>query len=99
GQAADGAQRAGAEAHSRREPGEDGSMSIHHVALETRPADVEAEVAFWRALGFRRVEPPETLRERTTWVQREGRQVHLLYAEDPVVPPSGHTAIVAPDYE
>jgi catechol 2,3-dioxygenase-like lactoylglutathione lyase family enzyme len=73
-------------------------MSIHHVALETRRVDVDAEVAFWRLLGFHRVEPPESLRERAVWVQREGRQVHLMYADEPVAPPAGHTAIVAPDY-
>lgn len=27
------------------------------------------------------------------------QQVHLLYAELHVVPPEGHTAVVAPDYE
>jgi catechol 2,3-dioxygenase-like lactoylglutathione lyase family enzyme len=73
-------------------------MSLHHVALETRHDDIEDEVAFWRLLGFARVEPPETLRDRAVWVQREGRQVHLMYAENPVAPPAGHTAIVAPDY-
>lgn len=74
-------------------------MTIHHVALETRPEDLEAEVRFWGMLGFERVEPPATLRERATWVQRGPTQVHLLYAELHVVPPRGHTAVVAPDYE
>jgi catechol 2,3-dioxygenase-like lactoylglutathione lyase family enzyme len=73
-------------------------MSLHHVALETRPGDVEAEVRFWALLRFERVEPPATLRERAVWVEREGTQVHLMYAEDPVAPPSGHTAVVARDY-
>jgi catechol 2,3-dioxygenase-like lactoylglutathione lyase family enzyme len=73
-------------------------MSLHHVALETRPGDVEAELRFWALLGFERVEPPATLRERAVWIQREGTQVHLMYAEDPIAPPSGHTAVVAPDY-
>jgi catechol 2,3-dioxygenase-like lactoylglutathione lyase family enzyme len=74
-------------------------MTIHHVALETLPGDVEAEVRFWGLLGFEPVQPPETLRERATWVERGGTQVHLLYAEDHVVPPEGHIAVVAPDYE
>ena len=32
-------------------------MTLQHASLETRPADVEAEVAFWALLGFARVEP------------------------------------------
>ena len=74
-------------------------MTIQHVALETRPEDLEAEVRFWGLLGFDTVEPPATLRERATWVQRGQTQVHLLYAELHVVPPQGHVAVVAPDYE
>jgi catechol 2,3-dioxygenase-like lactoylglutathione lyase family enzyme len=74
-------------------------MSIHHVALETRPQDLDAEIRFWGLLGFEQVEPPETLRERATWVQRGDTQIHLLYAELHVVPPQGHTAVVASDYD
>ena len=72
---------------------------IHHVALETRPADVEACARFYELLGFARVEAPPTLRDRTTWLERDGRQVHLQHADDPVVPPRGHLAVVADDYE
>ena len=74
-------------------------MSIHHVALEIRREEVDAEAGFWALLGFHRVKPPETLRDRAVWVQREGRQVHLMYADDPVAPPYGHTAMVAEDYD
>lgn len=74
-------------------------MTIHHVAIETRLSDVEAEVRFWGLLGFQPVEPPETLRERATWVQSGATQIHLLYTGDPVAPPEGHTAVVAADYE
>lgn len=70
-------------------------MSLQHVALEVRAADADAEVAFWALLGFVEVEVPETLRGRTRWLARGGTQVHLLFAEAPVVPPSGHVAIVA----
>jgi catechol 2,3-dioxygenase-like lactoylglutathione lyase family enzyme len=73
-------------------------MTIHHVAIETRAGDVDAELRFWALLGFERVEPPATLRERAVWVERESTQVHLFLAEDPVAPPAGHTAVVAPDY-
>jgi len=74
-------------------------MTIQHVALETRPQDLEAEVRFWALLGFEKVDPPATLRERATWLQRGETQVHLLYAELHVVPPQGHTAVVALDYD
>jgi hypothetical protein len=39
------------------------------------------------------------LRDRAAWLERDGRQVHLLYADHPTVPPAGHTAIVAADYD
>lgn len=71
---------------------------IHHVALETRRGDVEAELAFWALLGFARVEPPGELDERSAWAQRAGTQVHLLFADDPAVPARGHVAVVAGDY-
>lgn len=74
-------------------------MTLQHASLETRPADVEAEVAFWALLGFARVEPPGSLGDRSAWVQAGGTQIHLLFADEPVVPRSGHIAVVAPDYE
>jgi catechol 2,3-dioxygenase-like lactoylglutathione lyase family enzyme len=66
---------------------------IQHVALEVREADVEAEVAFWAALGWTQVEPPGTLRERAVWVARGEQAIHLFLVEDPVAPPSGHVAL------
>lgn len=72
---------------------------LHHAALEVAEAQLGEEVAFWGLLGFVPVEPPEALRGRTTWVQRGDHQVHLLRAEDPVVPPEGHLAVVAQDFE
>jgi catechol 2,3-dioxygenase-like lactoylglutathione lyase family enzyme len=71
---------------------------IQHVSLETRRDAVEAELRFWALLGFERVEPPGDLGERTAWAQRDGTQVHLLFADDPVVPSQGHVAVVAGDY-
>jgi catechol 2,3-dioxygenase-like lactoylglutathione lyase family enzyme len=73
-------------------------VTLQHVSLETRPGDAEAEVRFWALLGFARVEPPGTLRERSTWLQSGATQIHLLYADDPIVPPRGHVAVVCPDY-
>lgn len=69
------------------------------MSLEIRPAQAEDCAAFWQLLGFERVEPPATLAHRTTWLQRGGTQIHLLHADDPIAPPQGHAAVVAPDYE
>lgn len=74
-------------------------MTINHVALETRRSDADAVVAFFALLGFEEVEPPASLAARARWVQRGATQIHVLYADDPVVPPSGHVAVVAHDYE
>ena len=74
-------------------------MTLQHVSLEVRPDDVPGEQRFWALLGFEPVEPPGTLGERSAWVQRDGTQIHLLFAEAPVVPPSGHAAVVAEDFE
>jgi catechol 2,3-dioxygenase-like lactoylglutathione lyase family enzyme len=72
---------------------------IQHVALEVRRADAEACVAFWALLGFERVEPPASLRDRAAWVRRGPTQVHLLYADEPVASPTGHVAVVAADHD
>jgi catechol 2,3-dioxygenase-like lactoylglutathione lyase family enzyme len=72
---------------------------IHHVALEVLEGDVPACLAFWALLGFAEVEPPGTLAGRAHWVEREGTQVHLMVAGDPVVAPRGHAAVVAADYD
>jgi len=72
---------------------------LAHVALETRRSDVEACAAFWRLLGFERVEPPASLVDRAAWLERAGTQIHLLYAEDPEIPRQGHAAVVCGDYD
>jgi catechol 2,3-dioxygenase-like lactoylglutathione lyase family enzyme len=74
-------------------------MTVQHVSLETRREDVDAEVAFWALVGFDRVEPPPSLHGRAMWVQAGRTQIHLLYADDPVVMPQGHVAVVAAEYE
>src|SRR5829696_7039354 len=71
---------------------------LHHVGIEVAPDDVERSVVFWELLGFAEVEPPPTLAE-STWLEREESQVHLLPTENPTVPPRGHTAVVAGDFE
>jgi len=72
---------------------------IQHVAVETRPGDADACAAFFSLLGFAEVEPPPTLRDRARWLQLGPTQVHLLYADDPEVPPRGHLAVVLDDYD
>lgn len=72
---------------------------LQHASLETRPGDVADAVRFWKLLGFERVDAPGALRERSTWVQRGGTQIHLLNADDPVVPAEGHVAVVCEDYD
>lgn len=72
---------------------------LQHVSIEVRSEDVEACVRFYGLIGFEQVEPPATLRDRATWVQRGPTQVHLMLADDPVVPPSGHHAVEVDDYE
>ena len=72
---------------------------IHHVALETAPADREPLAAFFALLGFERVTPPGELAERFIWVEREGTQIHLMPFEDPNTTVNGHAAVVVEDYE
>jgi catechol 2,3-dioxygenase-like lactoylglutathione lyase family enzyme len=72
---------------------------IQHVALETARSDAEAAEGFWRLLGFEPVDPPQPLRERAAWLQRGPTQVHLVWADQPVAPPEGHTAVVLDDYD
>jgi hypothetical protein len=69
---------------------------LHHVGIEIRAEEVERAVELFEALGFEQVEPPPSLREGFTWVERVGAQVHLMHVEDPVVPASGHVAVVVP---
>jgi hypothetical protein len=73
-------------------------VGVQHVALETRPDKVGAEVEFWELVGFTAVPEPPTLTGRATWLQSGGTQIHLLYTPDPVIPPRGHVAIVCAKY-
>jgi catechol 2,3-dioxygenase-like lactoylglutathione lyase family enzyme len=71
---------------------------LHHVGIEVAPDGVDRSVELWRALGFEQVEPPATLSD-FTWLEREGTQIHLMPTESPTVPPRGHIAVVAQDFE
>ena len=72
---------------------------IQHVTLELRRDQGEECAAFWELLGFRRVEPPESLADRAAWLERGPTQVHLMWVEEPVVLPRGHVAVVLEDWE
>ena len=73
---------------------------IQHVTLELRREDADAEQRFWELLGFAAVVPPPGLGgSRSRWLERDATQVHLAYESDPVIPPRGHVAVVAPDYD
>jgi catechol 2,3-dioxygenase-like lactoylglutathione lyase family enzyme len=72
---------------------------LQHVTLEVRPDQVEACVRFWELLGFRRMTPPPLLRDRFTWVERNGTHIHLVPTDDPAIPREGHSAVVADDHE
>ena len=74
-------------------------MTLQHVSLEVTRAQVPDELAFWALLGFERVEPPGTLAEVAAWVERDGTQIHLLFADDPVGPAQGHAAVVAEEWD
>jgi catechol 2,3-dioxygenase-like lactoylglutathione lyase family enzyme len=70
---------------------------LQHVTLEVRPEQVATCVGFWELLGFRQITPPPLLRDRFTWVERDGTHIHLVPVADPAVPREGHTAVVASD--
>ena len=73
---------------------------IQHVALEVQERDVDACVRFWALLGFARVQAPDALAARSTWVQDPGgTQIHLLHTSQPDVPPEGHVAVVVRDFD
>ncbi len=84
-------------------PGERGRVRdayaamIHHVSLECARPDADAHDAFWRALGFVPVPPPESLADRAAWYERGGTQIHLLWRDEPIVAPAGHVAVIVDD--
>jgi len=74
-----------------------GLTALQHVGIEVAPADLERAVEFFTLLGFEQVDPPASLAEGFTWLEREGTQVHLMHEERPIVPARGHLAVVTPD--
>lgn len=72
---------------------------LHHVALEVSPDQVDPDRDFWTLAGFEEVEKPDSLGPGFTWFEKAGTQIHLVECENPVVPVSGHVAIVSRDFE
>jgi catechol 2,3-dioxygenase-like lactoylglutathione lyase family enzyme len=72
---------------------------VQHVTFEITREQAEPCVDFYALLGFRRAEPPPSLRERAAWVERRGTQVHLMWVDEPVTLPRGHVAVVVEDYD
>ena len=72
---------------------------LHHVSLETRRCDAEACRDFFVLLGFEKVDAPPALADVAVWVQHGRLQLHMLFTDEPVIPPRGHVAVVCPDYE
>jgi catechol 2,3-dioxygenase-like lactoylglutathione lyase family enzyme len=75
-------------------------VSLHHVSLEV-PADRLSDcVTFWTLLDFEPFELPEQYAKQVAWVHRKGTSIHLLVTDaEPVVPPTGHAAVVLDDYD
>jgi catechol 2,3-dioxygenase-like lactoylglutathione lyase family enzyme len=74
-------------------------VSLQHVSLEV-PAERLADcVAFWALLGFEQVVLPEQFAGQVAWVHHDGTSIHLIVTDQPVVPPTGHAAVVLDDYE
>ena len=70
-------------------------MTLQHVSLEIRARRRAGRAAVLGAARLRaRSSRRGTLAEIAAWVQRDGTQIHLLFADEPVVPPSGHAAVV-----
>ena len=72
---------------------------LHHVALEVGPDQIAAESRFWVLAGFREVPVPEALGGGYTWFERDGTQIHLLHADDPVIPARGHAAVAVAGFQ
>jgi catechol 2,3-dioxygenase-like lactoylglutathione lyase family enzyme len=71
---------------------------LHHVGIEVAPEDVKRSVELWQVLGFALVEPPASLAE-FTWLEKGDTQIHLMPSRSPTVPPRGHVAVVAENFD
>ena len=72
---------------------------LQHVSLEVPQDQAARTIEFWVLLGFEQTEVPEPIAPYVTWLAREGTQIHLIHTDEATVPPLGHAAVVAPDFE
>jgi catechol 2,3-dioxygenase-like lactoylglutathione lyase family enzyme len=73
---------------------------IQHVSFEVQPESLDACIAFYELIGFRRVETPEKLAHFVTWLERDGHQFHLLQLPETRHMAAGHAAVpMGDDYE
>ena len=61
---------------------------LQHVGIELKPADIDRAVEFFVLLGFEQVDPPPSLADDFTWLERDGTQVHLMHEERPTSLPA-----------
>ena len=74
--------------------------SLHHVALEIKPDDLEAHQRVEREAGFEEVAlPDDRLVDEARFLQGGSTQIHLVFADAPVIPPRAHPALLLDDYE
>ena len=78
---------------------------IHHVSFRIPQGRFEDTVAFYELLGFTRISPPESLVERTVWLEHDATQIHLQWLEVAEelssahsVGVEGHVALVVSEY-
>src|SRR3989442_15947693 len=74
-------------------------MGLPPVPLEVPGDKLAACVGFWALLGFEQVELPQQFAGQVAWVHRGGTSIHLLVTDEPVIPPTGHAAVVLESYE
>jgi hypothetical protein len=72
---------------------------LQHVSIEVHQDQVARTIEFWELLGFAQEQAPEPIAPYVTWLGREGTQIHLIHTDEATVPPLGHAAVVAPDFE
>jgi catechol 2,3-dioxygenase-like lactoylglutathione lyase family enzyme len=72
---------------------------LQHVSIEVPTGEVDRTIEFWKLLGFASVRPPEPIAEYVTWLERKGTQIHLIHTDQATVPPLGHAAVVAEDFQ
>jgi catechol 2,3-dioxygenase-like lactoylglutathione lyase family enzyme len=74
-------------------------VSLHHVSLEVSADRLDECVSFWKLLGFEPFELPAEYAGQVAWVHRKGTSIHLIVTDDPVVPKTGHAAVVVEPYD